>query len=268
MPDDLLLIERSGHLCTLTLNRPEKRNALSPELLTRLLDTFKELEREEDVWVVVIRGAGDLAFSAGFDMTRLPEEKARRREQGEGIFNSFLTALLAFPRPVIAMIAGYAVGGGLELAAACDFRIAADTAKLRLVAARIGQPEPASTLQVLVNLMGWTRTKDLYFTGRIVEAKEAKEIGLVERVVPLRDLPAATQAFAQEISENSPTSVRAIKYVLTRLREEQRPSPELAAHLHEVVLRAQRSEDAVEGPRAFLEGRRPHFTGKYPPAEA
>ena len=204
MSDDVLLVERSDHLCTLTLNRPEKRNALNPELIMRLHETFKELEKNEDVRVVVLRGAGDVAFSAGFDITRLQEEKVRRQEQGEGIFDSFLATLLAYPRPVIAMIAGYAVGGGLELAAACDLRIAADNAQFSLAAARMGQPEPSPIVQLFGNLVGWARTKELYFTGMMVDAQQAQEIGLVNRVVPLRDLSTATQTLAQEISGNSP----------------------------------------------------------------
>lgn len=262
MVEEMLLVEKRGYICTLTLNRPEKRNALSPELLAKLEDSFCNLARDEEVRVVVLRGSGELAFSAGFDVARLEEEAIRRRTYGQGFFDSCLTALLAYPRPVIAMIYGYAVGGGLELAAACDLRLAADNATLGHPAARMGQVESYTLIQMFLRLLGLSRTKELLFTGRTMDAQRAKEIGLVDEVVPARDLPSATYKLASEIAENSPLSITSTKLILSKLLEHERPGPLLAAELDAIVFRGDDSEDAREGPRAFLEKRKPRFVGR------
>lgn len=262
MVEEILLVEKRDYICTLTLNRPEKRNALSPELLETLEDVLCKLAQDEEVRVVVLRGAGVMAFSAGYDVTRLEEEAARRRTHGQGFFDSCLAALLAYPRPVIAMIYGHAMGGGLELAAACDLRLAADTATLGHPAARMGQVESYTLLQMFLRLLGLSRTKELLFTGRTMDARRAKEIGLVDDVVPSRDLPSATYQLASEIAENSPVSITSTKLILSKLLECERPGPHLAAELDAIVLRGDGSEDAREGPRAFLEKRKPRFVGR------
>lgn len=167
-----------------------------------------------------------------------------------------------YPYPVIAMIYGYCVGGGLELAVACDLRIAADTAKLGITPAKLGIVYLPTPLRRFLDVIGAAYTKELFFTGRLIDAHRAKEMGLVNQVVPEEELERYTYELAREIGENAPLSLKGIKLAITKLTGFERLSPEDAAYLEELRQRAMESEDLKEGRRAFQERRKPVFKGR------
>jgi enoyl-CoA hydratase/carnithine racemase len=160
------------------------------------------------------------------------------------------------------MIYGYAVGAGLELAVTCDLRLAADSARLGITPAKLGVAYSPTGIQKFLNLVGIAHTKELFYTGRLFDAQRAKEMGLVDYVVPASELAATTYELAQEIAENAPLSVSGAKLTVSKLLSYQVLRPEDEAELRELQARAMRSEDLKEGQRAFMEKRKPKFVGR------
>ncbi|MCJ7743502.1 MAG: enoyl-CoA hydratase/isomerase family protein, partial [Dehalococcoidales bacterium] len=164
MAEELLLVQKEGNICTLTINRPDKRNSMNPEILLQLGDTLNSLKEEGEVRVVVIRGAGEESFSSGYDIGRIStgsrEETGPRRNPLE----YGMASVLAYPYPVIAMIYGYAIGAGLELAVTCDLRLAADTARLGITPSKLGVVYHHPGVLKFVNLVGVAQTKELFYT--------------------------------------------------------------------------------------------------------
>ena len=263
MAEELLLVQKEGNICTLTINRPEKRNSLNPEILLQLGDTLSSLKEENEIRVVVIRGAGEQSFSSGYDIARIPsggtqeETDARRNSLEYG-----MGSVLAYPYPVIAMIYGYAVGAGLELAVTCDLRLAADTARLGITPAKLGVVYRHTGMQKILNLVGVAQTKELLYTGRLIDAQRAKEIGLVNHVVPAQELASATYDMAREIAENAPLSVSGAKFTISKLLNYRKLSLEDETELRKLESQALLSEDLKEGQRAFMEKRKPRFIGR------
>ncbi|MGD0624551.1 MAG: enoyl-CoA hydratase-related protein [Thermodesulfobacteriota bacterium] len=265
MEENLLLIERKDHIATLIFNRPEKRNALSPLMLFQFADTLKQLKEEGEVRCLVIRGAGDKAFSAGYDISELPTnltpEKAKVLK-GKNPFRIGLQALIDFPYPVIAMLNGHAFGGGGELATACDIRIAAATARLSMPPAKLGIVYHWAGIIRFINIVGLANAKEIFFTGRAYEASRAREMGWVNYVVPPDQLASFTYQMAQEISENAPLSLMGLKMIFHKCLEYQKIDPQTAEEMESLRDRAFRSEDLLEGQRAFMEKRKPVFKGR------
>ncbi len=257
---EVLLIAREGKVCTLTINRPERKNSLNPEVLTRLGDTFHSLKDDPEIRVVIIRGVGEEAFSSGFDITRIPvggtEEEARVSPLEYG-----MDSVADYPYPVIAMIYGFAIGAGLELAMTCDLRLAADTARLGITPAKLGVVYRYAGIQKFIAQVGPAQTKELFYTGRIIDAQRAREIGLVSQVFPAAELQAKTYQLAGEIADNAPLSLSGTKTIITRLLKCPTPSPEDAAEMEELMARSMQSDDLKEGRRAFMEKRKPKFVG-------
>jgi len=260
MSEDLLLVERKGNICTLTINRPERRNSLNPEIMQKLGDTLLSLKDDPEVRAVVIRGKGEEAFSSGFDIGRIATGPGAPRPGA--IVEYSMKSLLAYPYPTIAMIYGYCVGLGLELAVTCDFRIAAQSAKLGITPAKLGLVYGYIGVQKFLNLVGLAGTRELFLVGRIIDAQRAKEIRLVDYLVPTADLEATTYALAQEVAENAPLSLSGIKAVISTLFKYQKYSPEEVALMEKLRDQAQQSEDLKEGQRAFLEKRKPRWVGR------
>jgi len=262
LAEELLLVQKEGNICTLTINRPDKRNSMNPEILLQLGDALNSLKEEGEVRVVVIRGAGEESFSSGYDIGRIStgsrEEAGPRRnplEYGMG-------SVLAYPYPVIAMIYGYAIGAGLELAVTCDLRLAADTARLGITPAKLGVVYHHPGILKFVNLVGVAQTKELFYTGRLITAQRAHDIGLVDHVLPAQELAKATYDLAREIAENAPLSVSGTKATIARLLSYQTLRPEDEAELRKLQAQAYASDDLKEGQRAFMEKRKPKFTGR------
>lgn len=262
MAEELLLVQKEGNICTLTINRPEKRNSLNPEILLQLGDTLNSLRGEEGMTVVVIRGAGEQSFSSGYDIGRIPsggtqpETGPRRNPLEYG-----MTSILTYPYPVIAMIYGYAIGAGLELAVTCDLRVAADTARLGITPAKLGVVYSHAGIRKFLNLVGIASTKELFYTGRLIDTRRAKDMGLVDYVVPEGELVSVTYDLAREIAENAPLSVSGAKITISKLLDVQTLSPEDKAELQKLQAQAMLSEDLKEGQKAFMEKRKPQFSG-------
>jgi enoyl-CoA hydratase len=262
LAEELLLVQKEGSICTLTINRPERRNSMNPEILLQLGDTLNSLKEEGAVRAVVIRGAGEESFSSGYDIGRIStgsrEETGPRRNPLE----YGMASVLAYPYPVIAMIYGYAVGAGLELAVTCDLRLAADTARLGITPAKLGVVYNYTGILKFMNLVGVAQTKELFYTGRLITAQRAREVGLVDHVLPAQELAKATYDLAREIAENAPLSVSGTKTTISKLLSYQTLRPEDEAELRKLQAQAFLSEDLKEGQRAFMEKRKPKFTGR------
>lgn len=259
MAQDLLLIAKQNNIATLTINRPEKRNALNLELLHLLADTFNALKNDRDIRVVVLRGAEEKAFCSGIDMA---DTAAMKVAQPDNPINRAIESVIAYPYPVIAMVYGAATGAGCDLAVSCDLRIAADTAVVGINPVKIGRVYPPAGIQRLVNVVGLPRAKELFFTGRFVDARRAKEIGLIHHLVPAAELPSFTYALAREIADNAPLAISTLKAMFNKVLAYQRLSPGDEKEIAALIEIVEQSQDAVEGRAAFSEKRKPRFGGR------
>src|SRR5881296_3232387 len=257
MADEILSSVADG-IATLTLNRPERRNALNTAMLDELRRRFDELERDARVRVVVLRGAGT-AFCSGRDLNEMSRRQRDAQEPEADVIDLF-RHIEASSRPSIAMVHGAAYAGGCELALHCDFRVAADVARFAMPLARIGLVVPFALGQKLVEIIGPAFTRQILLTGQPVDAGRAYEMGMVHAVVPAADLERATYDLAKTIADNAPLSLAGMKSTIRRalsLRERVEHKD-----LDEIARRARASTDAREGVRAMLEHRKPTFRGQ------
>ncbi len=257
MADEILLRVDDDGVATVTLNRPEKRNAMNPPLIDGLRAAFDQLEARDDVRVVVVRGAGP-AFCAGMDLRAMEAAPARGADPEEGVV-ALLQRIERSRHPTIALVHGDAFAGGCELALHCDLRVAADVARFAMPLARIGLLVPFPLLQKLVEVIGAAHTRHLLFTGRPVDADRAYQIGMVHEVVPAAQAEAAAYRLARAIAANAPLTLAGTKAGLARALSPR----DTVAHtdLDALALRARTSADASEGRRAMLEKRPPKFRG-------
>lgn len=265
MDKPLLLIEKKEKICTIIFNRPERRNALNRLMLSQMVDTLDRLREEGEVRCLVLRGAGDKAFSSGYDISDIPtnltpEQVAQLKRSSP--FQGVLKAVLDFPYPVIAMINGHALGAGCDLTLCCDIRIAAEHALLGIPPAKLGIIYQADGIQRLINIAGLANAKEMFFTGRSYQAPQAKEMGLVQYVLPFDQLASFTYDLAREISENAPLSLKGMKLIFRKCQAHQDLDPEAAGEIEALRAEAFNSEDIKEGQRAFKEKRKPVFQGK------
>ena len=259
MTFDTLRIERDETVATVTVNRPEKRNALNAAVRKELLNVLDELREDDGVRVVVFTGARDKAFIAGADIQefadRTPLEQ-RAAMTGRRVFDE----IAAFAKPTIAMINGYALGGGCELALACDLRIAADTARLGQPEINLGIIPGGGGTQRLPRLVGPGQAMRLVLTGDLVDAAEAREIGLIDLVFPAAELRERTMEVARRIGAKSPVALRMAKAAVRASAE--MPLAAGLAYETELFITCFASEDKREGIAAFLEKRSPTFQGR------
>ena len=258
--EELVLVERRAPLAIVTLNRPEKHNALSLELLGRLEETVRALGEDADVRVLILRG-NDRAVSTGMDLEDIADVAAvADTQRALGVFRDANAAVERCPKPVIAAIAGWCVTGGLELALACDVRVAADTARFGITSARIGTVAGAGGTQRLPRLIGPGRAKEMLFSAEPIDAAEALRIGLVNRVVPGGQEVDAACAMGSVFARRAPLGLafakKAVDVGLTM--------PLDAALAFEMGLTTQlfTTEDRAEGLRAFREKREARFRGR------
>jgi enoyl-CoA hydratase/carnithine racemase len=244
----------------LTLNRPEQRNALTPELIDRLLDELERLDADETVRAIVLGGAGE-AFCAGYDINFLESPGTADAGVERDHVETLCSRLRAMRVPTIAKVNGVASGGGCDLAVSCDLRFAADSARFAMPPARLGVLYSHEGIARLTALVGPAVAKELLFAGELVDAERALEIGLVNRVYPARRLDEETQGFAETVAVNAPLSVAGSKLIVNLVADGAPLPDEAAATIEEVGLRVWTSQDAVEGPTAYRERRPPRFRG-------
>jgi enoyl-CoA hydratase len=254
-----VLLDRKSRVATLTINRPRVLNALDSATFAGIESAFDEIEQDADVRCVIVTGAGERAFCAGADVRELnglgAEGALAFMARGQRLFDRIAQS----PKPTIAALNGYALGGGLELAMACDIRIAAATATFGQPEITLGSLPGWGGTQRLPLLVGLGRSRELILTGRIIEADEAERIGLVSQVVPTAELARAVEALAERIASLAPVALALAKDALRQAEGD------LATGLRlerEHVARTFATEDQQEGTRAFLEKRLPVFHGR------
>ncbi|MBI3076871.1 MAG: enoyl-CoA hydratase/isomerase family protein [Deltaproteobacteria bacterium] len=251
-------------LCTLILNRPERNNALSGSLLEALRVVLERVAAAEEARVVVLTGQGEKAFSGGYEIAELSAEALEAMDTGRIPHPLHLAteALARCPVPTLALIRGVAMGGGLDLALACDIRIAADNARFCMPPARFGILYHYRGIQRFLRAVGPAHTMELFFTGRQFDAARAREIGLVSHVLPLAAVEAFTYELAREIAANAPLSVTGTKAIVRRHLESWPLTAEDEAAMLALIARCARSEDLREGTQALVERRPGRFVGR------
>ena len=255
-----IVVERGDRVATITLNRPDVLNAQNNPMREELMAVFAALKSDEEVRAIVVTGAGERAFSAGADIKEFlePSVPTRLREQRKRL--DYRALMDRCPQPIIAAIRGFALGGGLELALACDIRIAAEDAQLGLTEINLAIIPGGGGTQRLPRLVGRGKALEMILTGARVPAAEALRIGLVERVVPAAELMPAARALARTIADKAPVALRYAKEAVVSglalpLADGLRLENDLAT-----LLRT--TEDRAEGARAFVEKREPRWTGR------
>jgi enoyl-CoA hydratase/carnithine racemase len=246
----------------ITFNQPKKRNAISLDMWQAIPQIVAAFTADDLVRVVVMKGAGDKAFVSGADISEF-EEKRNTKDQIEfydGAMSAANSALRSMAKPLIAAIRGFCVGGGLGIAVTADLRLSADDGQFGIPAARLGLGYAFLGIKALMNVVGPAFAKEILFTGRRFDAQEAKEMGLVNRVVPAAELESTTRQLAESVAANAPLTLLSAKAAVDEGTRD--PQDRDLEKIERMVAACFASEDYVEGRRAFMEKRAPKFKGR------
>ena len=258
---DKMLARKEGNVGYVIFNNPERHNAVSLEMWARTSEILEGFKDDHDVRVVVLTGAGGKSFVSGADISKFESE--RSSFEGMKTYNETVAraneGVASFPKPTIAMIKGYCIGGGLGLAVCCDLRICSDNSKFAIPAAKLGLGYSYPGVKRLSDLVGPSFAKEIFFTARQFDAEEARMMGLVNRIVPAAELESHVQNYADTIANNAPLTVTAAKFIANQtVRDDSKRD---LARCQEMVDACFASSDYKEGRSAFMEKRKPQFTG-------
>ncbi|MQA85887.1 MAG: enoyl-CoA hydratase [Streptosporangiales bacterium] len=256
---DELVLNRSGDVATLTLNRPDKHNAITYEMFRNLPEVVREAAEDRAVKVLVVRGAGEKAFASGADISEF--ERVRANSADARVYNQYVAAaeqaITRLAKPTIAMVRGYCIGGGCGLALACDLRFADTTARFGITPAKLGIVYSLESTKRLVDLVGPAQAKYILMSGQQIDARRAHGIGLVDELHEPAEFEEATLGFARLLCSRSQYSVRAVKHMVGLILAGQVEDDEETRQLRSVAFD---TPDFAEGVRAFREKREPRFT--------
>jgi enoyl-CoA hydratase len=261
-PTPNMIAEKVGPVGKLIFNKPQKHNATSTDMWEAIPVILDEFEKDPAIRVVVVTGAGDKAFVSGADISEFetarstPEQVRRYDEIGE-LANTRLTKC---SKPTIARIRGYCVGGGLAVSLTCDIRIASENSKFAVPAAKLGLGYRAAGIKTLMNVVGPAYAKEIFYTGRLFDAAEALQMGLLNRVVPDAELDSYVDNYCKLIGQNAPLTMHAAKRTIEELTRLDGKAD--LARSAALVKECFESEDYIEGRRAFMEKRKPAFKGR------
>jgi len=261
-PTEKMLARKEGRVGTLVFNNPERHNAVSLEMWQAAAKMLEDFAGDRDIRVVVLTGAGGKAFVSGADISKFDDERATR--EAVEIYNATTekgySAIATYPKPTIALIQGYCIGGGLNLAIGCDLRFCSEGSRFALPAAKLGLGYGYPGLKRFIDTIGPSHTKDIFFSGRQFGADEALSMGLVNRVLPDAGLASFVKEYADGIAANAPLTIDAIKQIsIEVLKPDGERDLKRAADL---VALCFASQDYIEGRTAFMEKRKPVFTGR------
>lgn len=255
-----IIFEKNQGVATITLNRPEALNAFSSEVIEEVLGAIEDVKEDKDIRVLVLTGTGEKAFSAGADIKAMAGMTALKARELSLMGEKLCTALEDLDMPVIAGINGYALGGGMEVAMACDLRIASETAKLGQTEINIGLIPGWGGTQRLTRLVGMTKAKELVFTGRIIDSKTAEQLGILNMVVPQDKLKETLKQYGAELASKAPVALKLAKALINKGAN---ISLESALELEREGFGVVGStEDLREGVSAFTNKKKPEFKGK------
>ena len=257
-----LLGDKDGAIGWMIFNHPERRNALSIDMWQAMPTVLNAFEADPEVRVIVFKGAGDKAFISGADISQFGEH--RDSKEANLAYSAHIAeatrAMTGLSKPSIAMIGGFCIGGGLAVALTCDLRLCSDDSRFGIPAARLGLGYGFEGLKVLADLVGPSYAKEILFTARHFDAAEALRIGLVNRVVPRADLEATVRAYAEQIGQNAPLTVKAAKLAVREAMKD--PDRRKLADVEAAVDACFQSADYAEGRQAFMQKRKPLFRGE------
>ena len=261
MPDSILL-DVDGALATITLNRPEVRNAFNVAAWHALREAVSRASQTEGVRAIVLKGAGEKAFAAGADVKEFETHRSNVLQSSgySHMLEEALGSVARAPQPVIAMIRGFCVGGGCELANACDIRIASDDARIGITPAKLGVILGFQEVRELVALIGAGKAKELLFTGRLMDAQEALRVGWLNHAVPVEELESFTHDFVESFIHNAPLTIQAAKRAVNACL----PGPDGHVVMQQIesYVRGFAGRDYQEGMASFREKRKPEFKGE------